>query len=116
MKYCYLFDWLGRKGSGASEELLEVTQLVDRRGWPRHPRLASSKVSTLLSEGRWDLHMGLLQRAKNATQSSANHHRDTDLTGLALSHFAVVAQRGSHNFSKVRQPSGSQAGDGSRYT
>ena len=72
--------------------------------------------STLLSEGRWDLHMGLLQRAKDATQSSANHHRDTDLTGLAFSHFAVVAQRGSHNFSKVRRPSGSQAGDGSRYT
>lgn len=42
----------GKESFKQSDELLEVTQLVDGRGWPSHPRPASSKVHELLSQPR----------------------------------------------------------------
>lgn len=48
MKHYSLSYWLERLEQ--SDKLLEITQLVDGRGRPLYPRLASSKLHTLLSQ------------------------------------------------------------------
>lgn len=51
MKHYYLSYWLERLEQ--SDKLLEITQLVDGRGRPLYPRLASSEIHTLLSQSRY---------------------------------------------------------------
>ena len=123
MKHYYLLYWLERLEQ--SDKLLEITQLVDGRGWPLQPRLASSKIHTLLSHhaaspGGEAVVMAATLGAPTKCQGQyADRHliftyNYIHLARLVFLHFTAV-QRSLRNFPKVRKQLGSKAGNGSRW-